>query len=185
VGVAAAFGFAGNGAGGALAVASDFLAGVNSSVEAVGSTFAGAEAGEALAVASGFLAGVNSSVEAAHSAVAGFSVALGVAVDPGGQVIQHSAPAGNDRNANPVAGTSTVSRRDFAFIIHPPFIFGVYSRPFSERVREAKTPRLPPLSNGISPFLAGWRLATDKFTAVGSGDRLALLESPRQPSRRI
>ena len=115
----AAFGFAGTGAG-ALAVASDFLAGVNSSVEAVGSTFAGSEAGEALAVASGFLAGVNSSVEAAHSAVAGFSVALGVAVDPGGQVIQHSAPAGNDRNANPVAGTSTVSRRYFAFMIHPP-----------------------------------------------------------------
>ena len=102
----AVFGFAGTGAGGALAVASDFLAGVNSSVEAVGSTFAGSEAGDALAVASGFLAGVNSSVEAGHSAVAGFSVALGVAVDPGGQVIQHSAPAGNDRNANPVAGTS-------------------------------------------------------------------------------
>jgi hypothetical protein len=122
VGVAA-FGFAGTGAGGALAVASDFLAGVNSSVEAVGSTFAGSEAGEALAVASGFLAGVNSSVEAAHSAVAGFSVALGVAVDPGGQVIQHSAPAGNDRNANPVAGTSTVSRRYFAFMIHPPIHF--------------------------------------------------------------
>ena len=117
----AAFGFAGTGAGGALAVASDFL--VNSSVEAVGSTFAGSEAGEALAVASDFLAGVNSSVEAAHSAVAGFSVALGVAVDPGGQVIQHSAPAGNDRNANPVAGTSTVSRRYFAFMIHPPIHF--------------------------------------------------------------
>jgi len=133
-----------------LAVASDFLAGVNSSVEAVGSTFApagasaafdfaGAGAGEALAVASGFLAGVNSSVEAARSAVAGFSVALGVAVDPGGQVIQHSAPAGNDRNVNPVAVTSTVSRRDFAFMITiPPFIFGVYSRPFSERVREGR-----------------------------------------------
>jgi hypothetical protein len=122
VGVAAAFGFAGTGAGEALAVPSDFLAGVNSSVEAVGSTFAGSEAGDALAVASGFLAGVNSSVEA-HSAVAGFSVALGVAVDPGGQVIQHSAPAGNDRNANPVAGTSTVSRRYFAFMIHPPIHF--------------------------------------------------------------
>jgi hypothetical protein len=45
VGVAAAFGFAGTGAGGALAVASDFLAGVNSSVEAVGSTFAAAFSG--------------------------------------------------------------------------------------------------------------------------------------------
>jgi hypothetical protein len=132
--VAAAFGFAGTGAGEALAVASDFLAGVNSSVEAVGSTlapagasaafgFVGAGAGEALAVASGFLAGVNSSVEAVGSTVAGFSVALGVAVDPGGQVIQHSAPAGNDRNAIPVAGTSTVSRRDFAFMIHPPIHF--------------------------------------------------------------
>ena len=88
--------------------------------------FAGAGAGEALAVASGFLAGASSSGEATGSAVAvtPFSfVALGVAVDPGGHVIQHSAPAGNDRNVNPVAGTSMVSRRDFAFMIHPPFRF--------------------------------------------------------------
>ncbi len=88
--------------------------------------FAGAGAGEALAVASGFLAGICSSGEATGSAVAvtPFSfVALGVAVDPGGHVIQHSAPAGNDRNVNPVTGTSMVSRRDFAFIIHPPFRF--------------------------------------------------------------
>jgi len=127
--------------GDALAVASGILAGVASSGEAAGSIvappgagaafgFAGAGVGDALAVASGFLAGVNSSVEAVGSTVAGFSVALGVAVYPGGQVIQQSAPAGNDRNANPVAGTSTVSRRDFAFMIHPPFIFDVYSRPF-------------------------------------------------------
>ena len=88
--------------------------------------FAGAGAGEALAVASGFLAGICSSGEATGSAVAvtPFSfVALGVAVDPGGHVIQHSAPAGNDRSVNPLTGTSTASRRDFAFMIHSFLIF--------------------------------------------------------------
>ena len=126
-------GFVGAAVGDALAVASGILAGVAFSGEVAGSIvapagtgaafgFAGAGVGDALAIASGFLAGVNSSVGAA-SAVAGFSVALGVAVDPGGQVIQHSAPAGNDINANPLTGTSTVSRRDFAFMIHPPIHF--------------------------------------------------------------
>ena len=88
--------------------------------------FAGIVAGEALAVASGVLVSVCFSGEATGSAVAvtPFSfVALGVAVDPGGQVIQHSAPAGNDRNVNPLTGTSIVSRRDFAFMIHPHFVF--------------------------------------------------------------
>ena len=101
----------------------------------VGAVFglAGVGAGEALAVASGVLVSVCFSGEATGSAVAvtPFSfIALGAAVDPGGHVIQHSAPAGNDTNVNPVTGTSMVSRRDFAFMIHPPFIFDVYSRPF-------------------------------------------------------
>jgi hypothetical protein len=135
-----------------LAVASGILAGVASSGEAAGSTvalagagaafgFAGAGAGDALAVASGFLAGVNSSVEGVGSTVAGFSVALGVAVDPGGQVIQHSAPAGNDRNANPVAGTSTVSRRDFAFMIHPPIHFWCLFTPIFPSVFVKRSPQ--------------------------------------------
>ena len=138
--------------GDALAVASGILAGVASSGEAAGSIvapagagaafgFAGAGVGDALAVASGFLAGVNSSVEAVGSTVAGFSVALGVAVDPGGQVIQHSAPAGNDRNANPVAGTSTVSRRDFAFMIHPPIHFWCLFTPIFPSVFVKRSPQ--------------------------------------------
>ena len=136
-GFGAAFGFAGARAGEALAVASGFLAGVSSSGEATGSAvasggvgaafgFAGTGAGEALAVASGVLVSVCFSGEATGSAVAvtPFSfIALGPAVDPGGHVIQHSAPAGNDTNVNPVTGTSMVSRRDFAFMIHPPFRF--------------------------------------------------------------
>ena len=134
-GTRAAFGFAGAGAGEALAVVSSFLASAASLGEATGSVvasaaagaafgFAGAGAGEALAVASGFLAGAGSSGEATGSAVAVAPcspVPLGVAVDPGGHVIQHSAPAGNDRNVNPVTGTRTVSRRDLGFMIHPPF----------------------------------------------------------------
>jgi hypothetical protein len=79
-----------------------------------------------LAVASGFLAGGSPSGEATGSAVAvvPFSpVTPSVVVDPGGHVIQHSAPAGNDRNVKPVIGMSMVSRRDFAFMIHPPFRF--------------------------------------------------------------
>ncbi len=87
-------------------------------------------------------------------------------------MIQHSAPAGNDRNVNPVTGTNTVSKRDFAFMIPPPFVFDYYSRPFSKRVREAKT------ASALQWYLPLWRLVTDKFRAVGSGDRLALLETP-------
>jgi hypothetical protein len=85
--------------------------------------FAGAGAGEAFTVVLDFLAGVSSSDAATGSAVAVapcIPAALGVVVDPGGHVIQHSAPAGNDRNVNPETGMSTVSRRDFAFMIHPP-----------------------------------------------------------------
>ena len=94
-----------------------------------------------MTVVSGFLAGVSSSDAATGSAVAVapcIPVALEVAVDPGGHVIQHSAPAGNVRNVNPETGMSTVSRRDFAFMIHPPFVFDFYSRSFSERVQEAE-----------------------------------------------
>jgi len=136
-GVGAVFGFAGARAGEALAVASDFLTGVSSSGEAtgsavasagVGAAFGFAGAGEALAVVSGVLAGVSSSGETGSAvAVTPFSfVALGVAIDPGGHVIQHSAPAGNDRNVNPLTGMSMVSRRDFAFMIHPHFVFVFY-----------------------------------------------------------
>ena len=118
-----------------MAVASGCLAGVISSGEAAGSAvapvgtgdaFGFAGAGEALAVVFGFLADVSSSGEATGSAVAValcVPVALGVAVDPGGHVIQHSALAGDDRNVNPETGMSTVSRRDFAFMIHPPIRF--------------------------------------------------------------
>ena len=122
----AAFGFAG--AGKALAA----MAGVGFSGEAVGSAdgaafgFACRGVSEALAVASGFLADVGSSGEAAGSAVAVAPcspVDFGVAVDPGGHVIQHSASAGTDRNVNPVTATNPVSRSDFAFMIPPPIPF--------------------------------------------------------------
>ena len=133
-GVGTAFGFAGTGVGEALAVASGFLACVSSSGEAAGSViapvavgtafgFAGTEVVEAFAAVSGSLAGVRFSGETAGSvvAVAPCSPAgLGVAVDPGGHVIQHSAPAGNDGDVNPVATNSPVSKRDFAFMIPPP-----------------------------------------------------------------
>jgi hypothetical protein len=119
-----AFDFAGAGVGEALAVAWGFSLGVISSGEATGSAvgpvgvgtafaFHGAGVGEVLAVASGFLAGVSSSGEAVGSAVAVvpcFPVELGDAVDPGGHVIQHSAPAADDRNVNRVTAMSTVSR---------------------------------------------------------------------------
>jgi hypothetical protein len=127
-----------------LAVASGFLAGVASSGEAAGSIvapagagaafgFAGAGVGDALAVASGFLGGVASSGEVVGPtvAVAPWSpLELGVAVDPGGHVIQHSAPAGNDTNISPATATSSANRIDFAFMIPPPFVFVAYSRPF-------------------------------------------------------
>jgi hypothetical protein len=122
-----AFGFAGAGAGEALAVA---WGSAVSSGEAGGAAaaagarvafgFASAGAGEALAVAWGFAV---SSGEAGGSAVAVAPcspVELGVAVDPGGHVIQHSAPAGNDWNVTLVTATSPVSRRDFTFMIRPP-----------------------------------------------------------------
>jgi hypothetical protein len=126
-----------------LAVASGFSAGVASSDEAAGSIvapagagaafgFAGAGVGDALAVASGFLAGVASSGEVVGStvAVAPWSpFELGVAVDPGGHVIQHSAPAGNDTNISPATATS-LANIDFAFMIPPPFVFVAYSRRF-------------------------------------------------------
>jgi len=132
--VGTAFGFSGPGVGEALAVASDLLAGVRSSGRAAGSVvapavagtafgLAGGGVGAALAVASGFLPCVGSSGERVGSAVAVAPctpVGLGVAVDPGGHVIQHSAPAGDDRNVNPLATNSAVSRRDFAFMIPPP-----------------------------------------------------------------
>jgi hypothetical protein len=164
-GVGAAFGF--TGAGEALAVASSGEA-TGSSVASAGVGaafgFAGIVVGEALAVASGVLVSVCFSGEATGSAVAvtPFSfVALGVAVDPGGQVIQHSAPAGNDRNVNPLTGTSIVSRRDFAFMIHPHFVFNFYGRPFfracpkgGKQHRKAATPRVLPHRDCISAF---WR----------------------------
>ena len=85
--------------------------------------FAGAGVGAALAVALGFLAGVASSGEAAGSAVA--RTGAGAAVDPGGHTVQfqHSALAGNDRNASPVAAMSPVSRSDFSFIDPSPVRF--------------------------------------------------------------
>jgi hypothetical protein len=133
VGVGTAFGF-GTGVGDALAVASGFVACVSSSGEAAGSVvasvavgttfgFAGPEVVEAFAAVSGSLAGVLSSGETAGSVVAVapcLPEELGVAVDPGGHVIQQSAPAGNDRNVDPVATSSPVSKRDFAFMIPPP-----------------------------------------------------------------
>ena len=107
--------------------------------------FAGAGVDAALAVASGFLpcvssplAGVRSSGETACSVVAVAPcslVELEVAVDPGGHVIQHSAPAGNDRSVNPVATNSSVSSRDFAFMISPPFVSIFIHAHLSERVR--------------------------------------------------
>jgi hypothetical protein len=174
-------GFFGAAPGDALVVASGILSDVASSGEAAGSIvapagagaafgFAGAGVGDALAVASGFLAG--SSGEATDSAVAVapcVPVALGVSVDPGGQVIQHSAPAGNDRNANPVAGTSTVSRRDFAFMIHPHsflvFIHAHFPSVFEKRRPQAGHRLSFVLAPFISPFLAGSRLVTDKSRA--------------------
>ena len=156
--VGTAIGFAGTALGELLAVASGFLACVSSSGEAAGSVvapvavgtafgFAGAEVVGTFAAVSGSLAGVRSSGENAGSVVAVapcLPVGLGVAVDPGGHVIQHSAPAGNDRNVNPVPTNSPVSKRDFAFMILP-LRFDFYSRPFSERVREANTIRRAPL----------------------------------------
>jgi hypothetical protein len=131
--VGTAFGFAGTGVGEAFAVASGFLACVSSSGEAPGSVvapvavgtafgFAGTEVVEAFAVVSGSLTGVRSSGETAGSVVAVApcsSLGLGVAVDPGGHVIQQSAPAGNGISIDPVATNSPVSRRDFAFMISP------------------------------------------------------------------
>jgi len=189
-GVGAVFGFAGARAAEALAVASDFLTGVSSLGEAtgsavasagVGAAFGFAGAGEALAVVSGVLAGVSSSGETGSAvAVTPFSfVALGVAIDPGGHVIQHSAPAGNDRNVNPLTGMSMVSRRDFAFMIHPPFRFLIVIDAHFPSVRAAQTTPQggPPPSGSVArksylPLLAGWGLASDKFTAVGSEDWL-------------
>lgn len=117
-----------------MAVASGFLAGTGSSGEAAGSVvasaeagtafgFAGAGLGEAFAAVSDSLTGVLSSGETAGSVVpvaACLPEELGVAVDPGGHVIQHSAPAGNDRNVDPIATNSPVIKRDFAFMIPPP-----------------------------------------------------------------
>ena len=186
-GVGAVFGLAGVGAGEALAVASGFLIGVSSSGGATGSTVASAGvgaafgfagAGEALAVASGVLVSVCFSGEATGSAVAVTpvcSVALGVVVDPGGHVIQHSAPAGNDRNVNPLTGTSMVSRRDFAFMIHPPFPFLIFIDAHFPSVRAAQTtPQGGHASDSSASqsylrLLAGWRLASDKFAAVDLG----------------
>ena len=162
-GVVAAFGFAGAAAGEALAVASCVLVSVCFSGEATGSTVASAGvgaafgfagAGEALAVASGVLVSVCFSGEATGSAVAvtPFSfVALGVVVDPGGHVIQHSAPAGNDRNVNPLTGMSMVSRRDFAFMIHPPFRFCFLLTPiFPSAFEKRKKAATPWISSGIA-----------------------------------
>jgi hypothetical protein len=171
-----------------LAVASGFLAWVSSG-EAAGSVVAaagdgdafGAGAGAALAVASGFLAWVSSSDEVTGSAVAAascFPIALGVAVDPGGHVIQHSAPAGNDSHVNPVTDTSKLIRRDFAFMIHPPFVFDLlFTLTFRACSRSGKQSRKTttlgfPALNLISPFLAGRGLVSDKFRAVGSGNCL-------------
>ena len=173
-GTRAAFGFAGAGAGEALAVVSSFLASAASLGEATGSVvasaaagaafgFAGAGAGEALAVASGFLAGAGSSGEATGSAVA-------VASCSPVPLIQHSAPAGNDRNVNPVTGTRTVSRRDLGFMIHPPFLMFIHAHsPSVFEKRKSKPQDGLPAPNRISPFLAGWGLVSDNFRAVGSG----------------
>jgi hypothetical protein len=48
------------------------------------------------------------------------SVALGAAVDPGGQVIQHSAAAGRDRNANPQIAAKLARKRKVVLIVRPP-----------------------------------------------------------------
>jgi hypothetical protein len=141
-GAAAAFGFVSAGAGEALAVASGFVAGISSSGEAATPAgaaaafgFADAGGGEALDVSLGFVAGVSSSAEAAGSVVAVvIPVSFGDAADSGGHTIQHSAPAGDDSNVGPTIDTSTVSRRNFGFMIHPSSISYACS-PVSELLR--------------------------------------------------
>ena len=122
--------------------------------------FAGAGVGDALAVALalGFLAGVTASGEAAGSAVA--RTGAGAAVDPGGHTVQfqHSALAGNDRNASPVAAMSPVSRSDFSFIdLSPVRFFDVFVHPhFAGRVQllgaESAAASVHPLSSVSHPF---------------------------------
>ena len=177
-------GFAGAGVGDALAVASGFLTGVASSGEAAGSTvapvdagaafgFAGAGVGAALAVALGFLAGITPPGEAAGSAVA--PTGAGAAVDPGGHTVQfqHSALAGNDRNASPVAATSPVSRSDFSFIDSSPVrffdvlftpIFPACSIAWSGKCRCKRSSALGP----YRILLAGRGLASDDSWAAKS-----------------
>ncbi len=80
---------------------------------------------------------------------------------------------------------SIVSRRDFAFMIHPPFVCDFYSRSFSEHGRERKhRKRATALSSSAPesylPVFGCRGLVSDKFRAAGSGDRLALLEWPSQ-----
>ena len=98
--------------------------------------FADAVAGELLSVTSALATGLCASGEATGSASAVgvcWPVPLGVAVDPGGHVIQHSAAAGNDRTPNPLTAVKLTRRRDVVFMFSPPLLL-LYSTPLCGRV---------------------------------------------------
>lgn len=98
--------------------------------------FDGTVAGELSSVTSALDTGFCASGEAgcSVSAVAGCcSVALGVAIDPGGHVIQHSAAAGSVRIANPLNTVKLARKREVALIVRPPLLL-LYSTPLCGRV---------------------------------------------------
>ena len=122
--------------------------------------FADAVASELSSVGSALATGLCASGEATGSAsTVGVccSVPLRVAVDPGGHVIQHSAPAGNGRSVKPATGMSAVSRRKLAFMIHPPFVSFISAR-FLSVLEKRKTPQdslltlVPPRASILAPL---------------------------------
>ena len=102
--------------------------------------FADAVAGELSSVTSALATGLCASGEATGSASAVgvcWPVPLGVAVDPGGHVIQHSAAAGNDRTPNPLTAVKLTRRRDVVFMFSPPLLL-LYSTPLCGRASSTR-----------------------------------------------